>query len=226
MRSAVLTLLGLCLAGVLAVLVVGGARETRMAFTAGVSSAGAQAAIAPGQTGCQGPLDVPEGGSFDAVEVVLATGALPGAPARVTVVDTATGRVLARGRLPGGYLGTAQQRIAVDPRVPEGRSIRVCLKNTGAIPIVPMGNGDAASPPSTYTRNGQPQGVDIAMRFQTRPRSLLSQFGLIADRAALFRAGWVGPWTYWLLAALLALGVPALLAFALARAGREQPSGD
>lgn len=219
MRSAVLTLLGLCLAGVLALLIVGGARETRMAFTAGVSSAGAQAAIAPGQTGCQGPLDVPEGGSFDAVEVVLATGAVPGAPARVTVRDAQTGRVLARGRLAGGYLGTAQRRVAVTPRVAEGRTISVCLRNTGTVPIVPMGNGDAASPPSTYTRNGQPQGVDIAVRFQTEPRSLLSQFGLIADRAALFRAGWVGPWTFWLLAALLTLGVPALLAFALARAG-------
>lgn len=219
MRSAVLTLLGLCLAGVLALLIVGGARETRMAFTAGVSSAGAQAAIAPGQTGCQGPLDVPQGGSFDAVEVVLATGAVPGAPARVTVRDAQTGRVLARGRLAGGYLGTAQQRVAVTPRVAEGGPISVCLRNTGTVPIVPMGNGDAASPPSTYTRNGQPQGVDIAVRFQTEPRSLLSQFGLIADRAALFRAGWVGAWTYWLLAALLTLGVPALLAFALARAG-------
>ena len=47
-------------------------------------------------------------------------------------------------------------------------------------------------------------------------RSVLSQLPDVFDRASVFRPGWVGPWLFWLLSAAVLLGVPLLLARALA----------
>jgi hypothetical protein len=40
-------------------------------------------------------------------------------------------------------------------------------------------------------------------------------------RAAVFRFGWVGAWTFWTLAALVLIAIPALCALALGRAARD-----
>ena len=50
-----------------------------------------------------------------------------------------------------------------------------------------------------------------------RPPTLLSDIPTVFERAALFRPGWVGVWTFWLLAAAL-LGAFPLAALALTRA--------
>jgi hypothetical protein len=47
------------------------------------------------------------------------------------------------------------------------------------------------------------------------PTTALSLVPTMFRRAGLFHGGWVGAWTYWLLAALVALAVPALLVRAL-----------
>lgn len=228
MRRPVLVLLGLCLAAVLALVVVAGARETRLAFTLGVTPSVALRAIEPGQTGCQGPIDVPAGGAFDAVEIPLGTYRRPGPALAVTVRGEPGGEVLARGRLARGYPDVADglQRIALDREVPAGGAITVCLRNAGAARVAPYGNLDISVAFSTYTVDGEPTSSDVAIRFQQPAQSLLSRFGQVADRAALFRPGWVGPWTYWLLAALVALGIPALLAVALRGALRADADAD
>jgi hypothetical protein len=60
---------------------------------------------------------------------------------------------------------------------------------------------------------------DIAMVFpRAEPKSVLALVPEMFRRAALFRPGWVGAWTFWLLAALILLGAPLLLARALASA--------
>ena len=217
MRRPVLALLGLCLAGVLALVVLAGARETQLAFTIGVTPAGPQRAIEPGQTGCQGTIDVPEGGAFDAVEVALGTYGRPGPALAATIREQPGGAVLESGRLAGGYPDVADglQRIALDREVPAGSRIAVCLRNAGSTKVAPFGNGDVVNGLSTYTVDGEPAGTDITIRFQQPAQSMLSRFGEVADRAALFRPGWVGAWTYWLMAAVIPLGIPALLAFAL-----------
>ena len=73
MRRPVLVLVWLCAPGVPARVGVAGARGARLAFTLGVTPSVALRAIEPGQTGCQGPIDVPAGGAFDAVEIPLGT---------------------------------------------------------------------------------------------------------------------------------------------------------
>jgi hypothetical protein len=66
------------------------------------------------------------------------------------------------------------------------------------------------------------EGWALSLRFlRGHPRPVLSQVPLIIDRAALFRPGPVGPWTFWLLALLVAVAVPLLLAHALRRALKE-----
>jgi hypothetical protein len=222
MRSAVVTLLVLCAAGLAGLLVVASQRDTSLAFTLGVTPGAPVPAIEPGGVGCQGPIDVPEGGAFDAVELPLGTFERPGPALVLTVRDPGSGAVLARGALPAGYRDVGdepQQQIAVRPRVEAGTRVVVCLRNAGRGPVAPFGNADVAAVDQTYTIDGEAQGVDAALVFRQEPRSLLSRFALIVQRAALFRPGWVGAWTYWLLAALVVLGLPALLAFALARAG-------
>jgi len=42
----------------------------------------------------------------------------------------------------------------------------------------------------------------------------------VFERAALWHPGWVGPWTFWLLLALVLGGVPLLLWRALSEAER------
>lgn len=76
-------------------------------------------------------------------------------------------------------------------------------------------------------------GADVANRVSVwfltaegERRSLLSAAGDLFERAALFRPGWVGPWTYWLLLLLVlpaaSLAAVALLARAAAGLGTRR----
>lgn len=49
------------------------------------------------------------------------------------------------------------------------------------------------------------------------PVSAASQIGQVLKRASMFRVGWVGPWTYWLLAALVSFALLAALAALILR---------
>lgn len=224
MRRAVIVFAVLAVLAVGTVLLVGATRRTQLAFTLGVTPGGVVTTLAPGQQACQRPIDVPQDGGFDGIAVPLGTFHRPGPSIEATVVAVPGRRPLARGTLAAGYpdVGTRElERIPVAPAVPEGSRIAVCLRNTGTARVAIYGNGDVATSGSTLLNDSRPAAADASLSFTRASRSDLSLFGVSADRAALFKAGWVGPWTFWLLAALIALGVPVLLAFALARAGRE-----
>ena len=63
---------------------------------------------------------------------------------------------------------------------------------------------------------------DIAMVFpRAKSKTVLELVPQIFSRAALFRPGIVGPWTYWLLAALILFAAPLLLARAARLADAE-----
>ena len=107
-------------------------------------------------------------------------------------------------------------------RVAPGESIAVCVENRGRRPAFIYGDADAAARSSTSYLNGKPTGSDLALEFERRrPRSLAGLIPAMFDRAALFRAQWVGAWTYWLLAALVVVGAPALLVGAVRAAARD-----
>ena len=220
MRRAVAVFAALAVLAVGALLLVAASRETRLAFTLGVAPGGVVATLAPGQVACQGAIDVPDGAGFDTITVPLDASGRP-ATIQATVKQAGSPLVLARGTLTGAGTQAGPTSVHVAPPVAARTRIDVCLRNAGDAPVGVRGNADVAAPSSTLFKQDKPVGADAALSFARAPRSMLSLFGVSADHAAVFKAGWVGPWTFWLLAALVALGVPALLAFALLRAGRE-----
>jgi hypothetical protein len=196
-------------------------RSDRLAFTLGVTNGGPVAVVQPGKQACQGVIDVPQHAAFDSVKLSLGTYKQPGPPVSVTVAEPG-GAQLASGRLAGGYPDLAQapsHSIHVG-KVGENRPIVVCVRNDGTRKVAVYGNAAIASP-TTATVAGKPLNADLNLAFETEPRSLLSVWPAMADRAALFRARFAGAWTYALLAALVLLAVPALLVRGLAAAERE-----
>jgi hypothetical protein len=70
------------------------------------------------------------------------------------------------------------------------------------------------------TASGAGRSALALLFLREHPRSLLSLVPTIFRRASLFRPGWVGPWTYWLLSAAL-LGAFGLAGVAVTRAARS-----
>jgi hypothetical protein len=222
MRSARAVVAGIVVAGVVLIVGVALLHRTSLAFTPGVAPAAPVVALAPGQQACQQPLQVPGGGAFDAVTVVVgARGASP--PPLRLAVRSADGGVLATGRVAGGYGARAERRVRLDRTVRSGR-ISVCLQNAGPGRAAVYGNADAAARTSTAVRDGRPLRVDLAFVFERAPRSLASELPDILDRAALFRFPWLGSWIYVVLAALLLVVAPWLLVRAVGAAERESPA--
>jgi hypothetical protein len=72
---------------------------------------------------------------------------------------------------------------------------------------------------------GRPAGVDISMVFErSEEQSTASLTDEVLHRASLFRADWVGPWTYIAIAAALVVLVPLLLSVGLSQATGESSS--
>jgi hypothetical protein len=216
MRSARLLLVALCAAGTLLVVALALTRHTTLAFTLGVTNVAPLVKVEHGQTACQRPISVPAGGAFDRIAFTLGTFRRPGPPIDVTVRDPG-GRVLARGRLAGGYPDiTAQPRQSVSVgHIGGGDGLAVCLTNDGQHSVAIYGNADAASRTSSAYLGPRPLGVDLNLVFEREPRSLATLVPRMFDRASLFRPGMAGPWVYVLLAVLVVLLVPALLVSAL-----------
>ena len=218
MRSrAVLALIGVCAAGAAGIALVAAADERELAFKSNVRPASVVAVVRPGEEACQRQLQA--SARFDEVEVPLATGPRPASPLVVTVRDE-RGRPLARGRLPARDDGPVRARVA--PAVETGRFISVCLRNAGPRRIGIYGGPDREAPGRAWVGE-RPTSGDMRLVFlRSEPSSALSLVPAMFDRASLLRPEPVGPWTFWLLLAALAAGVPALLAAALRAAIEEQ----
>jgi hypothetical protein len=216
MRRAAVLAAVTCAVGVLALLLASVVQHTAMAFTLGVGADLPVVAMQPHGEACQTPIGVPPGGDFDHVVVGLGTFGRPGTQLGVEVRDVASQQVLARGRVAAGYPDFTRGKEHSIPvgRVPAGRTIAVCFIDRGTGKVALYGNAAFASRTSDATYNGAPVPADISVRFDRAPRSMASLLGAMADRAALFKADWVGAWTIWLLGALVLLAVPALLVFA------------
>lgn len=218
MRSVRFVVAGFMVTGLLVLAAVALGHRTSLAFTQGVAPAAPVASLAPAQQVCQQPVDVPGGGDFDAVTVVVGARDASPPPLRIAV-QAANGRVLATGRVAGGYGPRAERRVRLDRTVAPGR-VTVCLQNVGAGRAAVYGNADLAARTSTAVRDGRPLRADIALVFERAPRSLASALPDILDRAALFRLPWLGSWIYVVLAALLLIVAPWLLVRAVTAAAR------
>lgn len=205
--------------GIAALLVAAGGDERSTAFSLDIPPASPVATLHTGQAVCQGPFTATAGfGSVTAwISPLQATGvaqqgSIPGAAITLTVRDASTNESLATGRLASGYLAPIAPSVLLTRTIPAGRRIRVCLRSRGPGPVELLGD----QPPNQViagddgSATGSP-GESIALLFlRPHPRSLLSLVPTMFRRAALFRPGWVGAWTYWV------LGAAILAAFALA----------
>jgi hypothetical protein len=216
MRSrGVIALLATACVGILAAAFVGARDSRELAFTLGVVPAAVAAELAPGQTVCQAPVNVPT--DFDRVRFQVGTYRRPGPPMRVAVRSAGSRRLLAGGRLPAGYPDVSQPVVVVG-EVRASQRAEVCLTNSGRRRLALYGNATAAAPVSDARLGNRPLGTDLTLMFERgESRSMVSLLPDVFDRASLFRPGWVGAWTFWVLAVLLLAGVPLLLALAVAR---------
>lgn len=226
MRRARVVVLGAMAALVVGLALIAVLTHTSLAFTLGVIRAAPAVTLAHGQQACQRPIDVPAGGAFDRVGLSVGTFQRAGSPLAMTVQDMG-GRVLGRGTLAGGYPDIASvpvHHVPLDRTVGEGR-VAVCVRNEGERKVALYGNADAAARSSSAYKDGRPAKVDLSLEFERSSRSWASELPRMLDRAALFRAPWLGPWAYWILAVALAVGAPWLLLRALRSAvGATQPT--
>lgn len=197
-------LAGICAAAVLALALTAVLQRTSLAFTLGVAPALPAVSLEPGQEACQTPIRVPGGGAFDRVALTVQGRSA----ARLVVRETESEQRLATGLVRGAR---PEQTVRLDATVPQGRTIDVCLENTGDANLAVIGNAEAASRTSYAVMGRTPTQTDMALRFERSARSPASMLGTVADRASLFKPSWAGAWTFWLLAALVLLAVPALL---------------
>lgn len=170
--------------------------------TNGAGSQGPVLAVAPGQPLCLQLVLAPgtERVRLQALGDATLTAQAGRQPARPAVVSPADG-------------GQRNFDIPVS-RVRGWQPQRVCVLTSGTLTFAGRPGRQPLRPAPTLGGVAQDARVNVTYlpRVGAR-RSLLSSFGDIADRAALFRPGLVGPWTFWLiLLALPLLGGAALVA--------------
>ncbi len=236
MRSVVLTLVGVVVSGVIALLLVGATKSDRVAQTLGVAPVGPVSLLSPGSELCQRPIALAS--DLDAVEFTLGTNARPAPPVTVSLRSFPDRRVLASGQLKAGYDVRGRQVVRLG-HVSAGPDSELCFRNHGPARVAVYGDelsGSLCTPtggrrgvcapgsvrPTLSTSapyvNGRALSSDVSADFlRDHKRSLLAQVPEMMDRASLFRPGFVKPALWWLLLLGWLLAAPAGLAYALRR---------
>jgi hypothetical protein len=198
----------------LAVLIAAAALDDReRAFTTGLPANDLAASLRPGEQDCADGIDAPV--RFQRVRLVVGTYGRPGPALRVALTEAGGGRRLGGAAVPGGYPDNGSVEMTVGD-VPGGIRLRVCVRNTGSSVLALFGNKPDRDP----ERSTVPAVVFI----REPPTTMLSLVPEAVHRSALFKPGWYGPWTTWLLLAVAALAVPAALGRALAAAYASERS--
>jgi hypothetical protein len=225
MRSAVIGFATVFTIGLIALAAVGLGQRSSLVYSLGVTPAHPAAGLRTGDRACQAPVSVPRGAAFDRVGFMLRRFADPGPPVRVEVLDADTHRRLASGRLEPGYADfdptRPRENVVTVGRVETDAPLQLCVVNEGPGSVSVIGQAGIASPPTSATLAGEPIANDLTFNLRAGDRSLVALLGDIADRAALFRAGWVTPLVYLVLALAILAAAPLLLARAVARAASE-----
>jgi hypothetical protein len=172
---------------------------------------------------CVGALELPAGTAYVRLRVKSATTERP-ALALVVRVDGHTIRSqLAPVSVAADAPSNVDFAIPLRPASPAARLASLCVSSHAALNwgVTPLSK-PAAAP---VTVGGVPLSAQVAVWYLPRAgsrRSYLQQAGAIFARAALFRPGIVGAWTYPLLlfGVLPALALVAVRCLALAVAGR------
>jgi hypothetical protein len=199
MRRALVALVAVAALGAFAVLVSALLDDRERAFTVGLPPVRIAAELQPGERVCRTDIDVPA--EFSRVRLFAATFGRPGPRLGVTAGDS-------RGRVAAGYPDNSAVEASMDA-VPDGERIDVCVTNEGDSRVVLRGAPPDTPPPSLGDPNLE---VQIGVAFlRDEPSSMATLVPAAFERASRFRPAWVGAWTFWVLLALVAAGVPVLL---------------
>lgn len=203
----------------LAFAVVSDPRPRLAASNSKVVASGAVLVVGPGEERCEREQFVPaEAGTLRVY--AGADRATTGEPLRVSVLDPASGEVVDRREIDGGYpLGTLD--VPVHPRR-HLTDAEVCIANDGDSSMVFAGNrtrlGAQVRP---HADRGREQiRIDLLRRGE---ESLWALAPTVAGRFALFKPSLAGPWLLW---AVLTVGVAALAAAVVVTAREPAPEPD
>ena len=179
--------------------------QPRLAGTTNVGAQRVVALVVPGRTVCQRDLVAPAGTAGARVTVRTA-----GKPPPLRVTLEAPGARLRAGSV-AGYPSGSSPLVRFRPLGKTIEGARVCVR-------VDRGRVGLAGGPSaghSLLVGGHPRSAQVQVALvRAGSESLLGVVPAAFHRAALFRPGFVGPWTYWLLAALtlaLVVACPLLL---------------
>ncbi len=166
----------------------------------GTNSTGSRFSLpgpAPGQRLCTLGLTLP--GNANAIRIQI--GAAQGAPAPATLRLAAGGQTrVSKGTVPPGRFG------AVFPFRPIGHEARARWCLTSSRPIVAgLGDVSANNYGGITTIDGKGVGLLNVAYLKLPSRSLVDALPAAARHASVFRAGFVGAWTYWLLVPIILL---------------------
>ena len=198
------------------------------AYFTGTDSVEALTYVAPAPAHvpvCVPDLRLPAGTAVVRLNVVSATALRPSLRMTLRIGNRTIASRLAPSPVGVAQPSNADFPIAQTPTHPAASTASLCVSasgtvNWGGVPLPVVG----ANPPTT---SGRPMPARIAIWYLPRPgakRSYISQAGAIFARAALFRPGFLGGWTYVLLLFLVlpAIGLAGVLALARAVSGHTR----
>ncbi len=207
MRNGLLTLALICVLGAATLVAVAATKRDEVAFTVGLPAVRVAETAMPGGDLCRRDIDV--AAAFSSVRLPVGTFGRSGPALAISVLDDRTGRLLGGGRIPAGYTDNSSVQTRVGT-IPAELRIRVCVRDLGGDPVALLGSppGTLAGKLADPSRRAEPAVVFLA----AEPASTLARVPVALRRAATFKPGWVGPWTFWVLLAGMVVGLPLLLA--------------
>jgi hypothetical protein len=211
------TFLLVLVAGLVLLLVL--ALADRRGFSLDVPS-DSQVLVRPGEERCSGIIRPPGAGADRVRFWARASEPGPLPPIVVFVRRSRTAQTLADGTAAPGPPGA--RSVHLRGSVAGSRKVTACFLNAGARPAILTPRPGTATRVTVERSDGLADYADIGLELgRSDDRSLLALLPDVFERASLFRPGWVGAWTYWLLLVALVIGVPLLLSRALASASEE-----
>ncbi len=176
----------------------------------------------PGDETCFPGLKIPA--KTGRIEMEIDTGGAARPALRVAI--TAGGRST-RARLPGAPAGREKVAFPVQttPGAPAEQPGQVCITNAGAGKVFFGGVPGVAPGERSPTLNGKPTGARAAIWYRPpagETQAILTRLPELFERMALFRPGWVGPWTYWIIFLLVGPGLVVVALRTLMHPGRRR----
>jgi hypothetical protein len=164
--------------------------------------------VPPGQQACMASVAITPTSRVAQFQVHPARGTVQGGPP-VELVLSGSGYET-RARAPGGYTKASTVLLMI---VAPGRALigKACFLNRGMTSVLLNGTTEPRTVSRSATRiGGRPVAGDIALAFlDNRQRSLLDRLGEIFGHASNLTDRLVPVWLIWILAVLVAFGVPA-----------------